>query len=295
MLSVITATFNKLELSQDYLSSLEANPPDEPWEIIWVDDGSTDGTRDWLQNLPAPRHRVIFNNQNLGYAASNNRGAQIAQGEILVLLNNDLVLTPGWYKPMIASLTSIKHVGMVGNIQIQPKTGRIDHAGVIFDLVGLPDHHLKNRGLRAAKGAGHFFNATTAACCMIRRDVFLSVGGFDERYQNGCEDLDLCLRLQAQGYRHWVDYHSVVHHHVSSSPGRKTREQDNLRLFLSEWGSVTRTWGERDWPKNYLSRHLWSPARLNGPKTLDALLRLLRFRKGPSAWAEKIRSQILSD
>ena len=291
--SIVTAVYNRLDLTREFWRSLEQHPPPEPWEIIWVDDGSTDGTREWLQSLPAPRHRVILNEANLGYAAANNRAAAAATGEILALLNNDLVLTPGWFGPMAAALNADSLTGVVGNIQLQPATGRIDHAGLIFDLAGLPDHHLKNRRPGAARGPGGFFHAASAACWLVRKPTFLTAGGFNERYRNGCEDVDLCLRLGARGFRHWVDYRSVVWHHVSSSPGRKSGENANLRAFLQTWGQRTTAWGEQDWPRSYLSRHLWSPARLNGPKTCDALLRLLRLRHGSSAWAEHRRQQLL--
>ena len=111
MLSIVTAVYNKLELAQAYWRSLLACPPPEPCEIIWVDDGSTDVTRDWLRTLPAPRHRVILNDRNLAFAASNNRGVQLASGSMIALLNNDLLLTPGWFEQMAQSLASIDRIG----------------------------------------------------------------------------------------------------------------------------------------------------------------------------------------
>ena len=81
------------------VDSLRATvPAGLSFELILVDDGSTDGTRDWLAGLRAP-FRVLLNERNRGYAVSNNRGASAARGEILAFLNNDLVLTPGWLQP----------------------------------------------------------------------------------------------------------------------------------------------------------------------------------------------------
>lgn len=293
MLSIITATFNKLELSQAYLASLEANPPLKPWELIWVDDGSTDGTRDWLHTLPSSRHRVLLNERNLGYAASNNRGASQARGEVLALLNNDLVLTPDWFEPLSQSLSAAPDIGLVGNVQVSPATGLIDHAGVVFDLIGTPIHRLKNRPQRALNGDGVFSRAVTAACWLVHKDVFLKAGGFDEAYLNGGEDFDLSLRLGQAGYRHWVDYRSVIWHHVSSSPGRKARDLENQARFLRQWGHLTSTWGQTDWPRAYLSRILRNPKQLNATKTADALLRLLRLKHGDSAWAAQRREKLM--
>jgi GT2 family glycosyltransferase len=292
--SIITAVYNKLEYSRKFHESLTEYPPACDWSLIWIDNGSTDGTREWLKSLSPNRNRVVFNDQNLGYAAGNNIGAGISEGDVLILLNNDLILTANWLEPLLHSLKSIERVGMIGNIQLQPATGRIDHAGICYDLLGLSDHYLKGRRLSAACRPGRFSTAVTAACCMIRRDLFLSVGGFDERYRNGCEDVDLCLRLGQKGYRHWVDYRSVVYHHVSSSPGRRDHDLQNQALFLQRWGHLTSKWGRQDWPRNYLSRHLHNPARLNGTKTLDAILRLLRLKHGDSKWAAQMRQRILA-
>jgi GT2 family glycosyltransferase len=293
MLSIVTATWNNLAYSKPYLESLLAHPPPAPWELVWVDDGSTDGTRDWLRGLPAARHRVLLNEHNLGFAGANNRGANMARGDVLALLNNDLVLTSGWCAPMLESLGTIAKVGAVGNVQLDAKTGRVDHAGVCFNLVGTGEHHLRGSS-RPPPGPGAFHPAVTAACLLIRRDVFFAHQGFDENYRNGCEDLDLCLRLSGRGFRHWVDHRSVIHHHVSASRGR--REGDlNLRRFLQTWGEKTHRIGQAQWPRHYLRKYLHQPSRYNPIKVMDALLRLARLRDGDSAWAARQRRRLLGD
>ncbi len=327
-ISIITALYNRLGLTQTFWLSLQKYPPTLQWEIIWIDDGSTDGTRQWLNDLdvwscelgavslepqslgdsvsanrasliahgsnPPQRLQVIFNDKNLGYAANNNLGAKAAQGDVLVFLNNDLVLTEGWFEPMARALASSVDIGVVGNVQLQPATGLIDHAGIIFNLIGLPEHHLRARRAEVVKGAGAFHRGASAACWMVRRDVFLESGGFDEGYRNGGEDVDFCLRLADRGFRHWVSYESRVWHHVSSSPGRHDREQANLALFLSEWGERTALWGQVDWPGFYLSRHRHHWLRLNLVKTIDALLRLAGLRQGDSKWAAARRRAVLA-
>src|SRR5687768_5896427 len=94
-LSVVIPLYNCLPLTQAMLASLQATVPgDVSHEILFIDDGSTDGTRDWLATLHDPRIKVLLNERNLGYGASNNRAAAIARGEFLALLNNDLFLLP---------------------------------------------------------------------------------------------------------------------------------------------------------------------------------------------------------
>src|SRR5690606_16827548 len=83
------------------------------------------------------------------------------------------------------------------------------------------------------------YPAVTAACCAIRRERFLDVGGFDEAFRNGFEDVDLCLRLtRDRGLHHYVANQSVVRHHVAASRGRDRSpvQRENLRLFLARWG-----------------------------------------------------------
>jgi hypothetical protein len=139
--SFIIPLYNCLPLTQAMVASLRATlPRDLACEIILVDDGSTDGTRVWLGTLAAP-FRPVFNEGNLGYAAANNRGAEIARGEFLALLNNDLVLTPGWLEPMLALHRRLgPRAGLIGNVQRAVRTGAVDHAGIFINAKGKPEH-----------------------------------------------------------------------------------------------------------------------------------------------------------
>src|SRR5206468_659098 len=113
------------------LASLQATlPANLTHEIIFVDDGSTDGTREWLATLREPI-RVVLNERNLGYAMANNHAAATARGELLVLLNNDLVLQPHWLEPMLATHAALdERAGIVGNLQLNARTRELDHAGI---------------------------------------------------------------------------------------------------------------------------------------------------------------------
>ena len=179
--SFIIPIFNQLAYTQACLSSLRATlPPGLSHEIILVDDASTDGSRDFLREL-APPHIVLLNERNLGYAAANNRGARIAQGEFLALLNNDLVLQPGWFEPMLAAFTQHSRAGLVGNIQLAADTGEVDHAGVIFRDGGYPVHYREPLAGAQSRGPYVEFPAVTAACCLVRREWFLRAGGRGSR------------------------------------------------------------------------------------------------------------------
>ena len=278
-LSLVIPTLNCLAQTQEFLSSLEANKPNVPYEVIVVDNASTDGTRELLPTLGKP-FRTILLNERRSYAANNNHAARLARGEILALLNNDLVLTPNWLTPMLDLIESSQRVGAVGNVQIQPKTGLIDHAGVSFDLGGIPFHIRKNRK-RIPSGSYRECNAVTGACMLIRRDLFLAMNGFNENYKNSSEDIDLCVRLRLAGYRILVSHESRIYHQVSSSPGRFDHVGTNTALFLSEWQDVTASWGQREWASEYFhryARHFWKMTPANVVKALSLLRkeRLLR-------------------
>ena len=243
------------------LASLQATLPSGlPYEIIFVDDGSTDGTREWLATLTDPAIRVVLNEKNLGYAAANNRGAALARGEFLALLNNDLVLTPGWLEPMLKVHAGLgTRAGLMGNVQLNASTGQIDHSGIIIDLHCKPEHD------RAMPWTCRFRTtrrvaAVTGACVLIRSDLWWQLGGFDEGFINGGEDIDLCLRARATGRINAVALRSIVHHHISASPGRKLRGEENSFKLTLKWHDELVQLATPGWCRHLLKKQ-WTTLR----------------------------------
>lgn len=295
-ISVVIPLFNCLPLTQAMLASLKATfPAGISYEIILVDDGSTDGTREWLETLratagqnpphPAPLH-VLLNEHNLGYAGANNRAAALARGEFLALLNNDLVLQPGWLEPMLAAHASLHaRAGLIGNVQLDVKTGAVDHAGLVVNLTGKPVHDraapsLFSRWLRPVRRVP----AVTGACVLIEHALWRQLGGFDENYRNGGEDIDLCFRARAAGRINAVALRSVVRHHVSSSPGRKARDEQNSRRLARRWGTelvAAADDGTRTWCRTYLSHALALPESREYRLALAACAFLAHARRNP--------------
>ena len=271
-ISVCIPTYNTLALTRKCLDSLLRTGAGLLDEVIVVDDLSTDGTREYLATLRPP-FKIILNDARRGYARNNNLAVRQARNEIVCLLNADTVLRPRWARPMLDVFDSAATVGMVGNIQWNPQTGRFDHMGIYWTDDLVPKHFGKEWWFVPFPGARQW-PAVSAACCMIRKDVFLAAGGFDEGYRNGYEDIDLCLRLGRQGFRHLVVGQSRIHHRVSSSPGRHDNDQQNRSRFLSRWGQTLQ--GNSSWRMtmldgiNYLVRYADRPWRYNGAKLITA-------------------------
>ena len=287
-LSVVTPLYNCLPLSRAMLESLHASiPPRISYEVILVDDGSTDGTREWLAGLKAP-YRVVLNDRNQGFAGSTNRGAAVARGEVLALLNNDLVLSPGWLGPMLFVLRLLgRRAGLVGNVQLNASTLEVDHAGIYVDEKCKPQHDRRPPSLaqRTLRPIRPVF-ALTGACLVVWTETWRRLGGFDEGYRNGCEDIDMCLRAEQVGLVNAVALGSTVLHHVSSSPGRKANDEVNSRRLFLRWRDRLAFEACREWTWEYFTRLLADPRDF--PDNWDALLTalyLMRLRRVPPAVA----------
>jgi len=232
--SIIIPVFNRVEFTKHCISQLLKNTQYNDYEIIVVDNGSTDGTQRYLSSL-GEKIKVHRNDDNLGFAKACNQGAKLASGQYLIFLNNDTIPQGKWLTEMIDLAKSDKEVGIVGSKLLYPN-GRIQHAGIVFMENGLPVHIYRG----AAADAPYVnqcreFRAVTGACLLICRDLYQQVGGFDEAFLNGCEDVDLCLRVGELGKKVIYCPASEVIHFESVTPNRLEHYQENRKLFLTRW------------------------------------------------------------
>lgn len=288
--SFLIPLYNCLPLTQAMLASLrETLPPGLDFEVIFVDDGSTDGTRAWLQSLPAPC-RTILHEKNLGFAAACNRGAAAAAGEFLFFLNNDLVLLPHWLEPMLAAFDRFPATGCVGNVQLNHATGDVDHAGIFFNHQGKPAHDTGLPWSSRWPGwpAYRPVDALTGACFGIRREVWRQLGGFDEGFVNGSEDIDLCLRATAAGLRHCVALRSIVRHHISASAGRKLRDEQNTYRLVQRWQERIAALAARDWSRRQVIIHADQSGVFDYATVQAALAHLLGLSAPPAPVREGV-------
>lgn len=233
--SIIIPVYNGLADTRRCFSALAANTDVASYQVIVVDNASSDGTPEFLWSLGGDV-QIITNSSNLGFAKACNQGARVARGRYLVFLNNDTIPQAGWLSALVSLADAEPDAAIVGSKLLYPGTNRIQHAGIVFGPLREPYHIYQNiEADHPAVNQVEEFNAVTAACMLVRSKVFFDAGQFDEKYVNGYEDIDLCLKVRALGYRILYTPGSVLYHAEFSTPGRKDHQAQNLALFLSRW------------------------------------------------------------
>jgi O-antigen biosynthesis protein len=209
------------------------------FEVVVVDNGSTN--RRALSAIA--RHTVnrVDYSETFNYSRANNIGVAAANGEILVLLNNDTeVVQEDWLEQLLFFMDD-PNVSVVGPRLLYPN-GTVQHAGVALGMRGTADHVL--RGL-PADADGYFgslvcsreVSAVTFACAMMRRNDYLAAGGLEELFHSHYQDVDMCLRLRSGGKQIVFTPHATLLHHESATRGSKYDTMDRM-LLLDRWGTT---------------------------------------------------------
>lgn len=241
--SIIIPVFNKIEYTSKCLQSIVKNTHGIDYEVIIVDNNSTDGTKAFLKQLDGDV-TIITNPENKGFAKSNNQAADKAKGNFLVFLNNDTEVQKNWLPPLLETIQANPDAGAVGAKLLFPD-GTLQHAGVIIieqknKKTILPRHvFIKENPEKLPVNYPMVFQAVTAACLMIKKADFHKAGGFDEGYWNGCEDVDLCFKLRQMEKKIVYQPESVVIHHESKSGyQRKVAIQKNNARLREKWTGI---------------------------------------------------------
>jgi len=235
--SIVIPVLNKLEFTRQCLDRIWLHTGEAlPYEVIVVDNGSSDGTAEWF--AAQTRHNLHYhrNASNLGFAKGNNIGASLSRGRYLLFLNNDTLVRPGWMAEMLRVMQSDPAMGIVGLKQLFPYTNSIYHTGVVFAPGGIPQHlypHLDAALPQVNKERE--YQAVNGACMLIPRALFEECGGFDEAYLNGYEDTDLCMNVRQRGRKVVCCTSAFIYHYAQISEGRTADDDRNAALFASRW------------------------------------------------------------
>jgi len=234
--SIITPTWNKVEFLKQMMESIEKNTS-WPFELIVVDNDSMDGTQDYILNAGFKMDgQFLKNEENMGFAIPNNQAVKVAKGNFICFLNNDTIVTKGWLTAMMNVFTEEKAVGIVGARLIHPGKGTIQHAGVMEFKSGVPDHiYFKKPMDYPPAMIRKTYPFVTGACLVTPKALFEEIGGFDEQFWCGWEDMDYCQKVRQKGYRIYYEPTSLVYHYESRTEGRYSKEGSNFSLYVSRW------------------------------------------------------------
>ena len=249
LVSVIIPTRDRAELLATCLDGLRHRTHYEALEIIVVDNESSEPATLALLRSSAedPRVRILRMPGPFNFSAFNNDAVAAANGEIVVLLNNDVdVIQPGWLKEMVSHAVR-PDVGAVGAKLIHAN-GTVQHAGVVLGVGGVANHY----GYRAPRDAIGYFglystvrsvSAVTGACLAIRREVYIEVGGLNATdLKVAFNDVDFCLRVRQHGYRNVFTPFAELYHLKSASRGSDL-DPDKIERFRHECNYMMCEWG----------------------------------------------------
>lgn len=219
-------------------------------EIVVVENNSTESkTFAYYEELEKnPIVKVVTWKEAFNYSAINNYGAGFCSGEYLLLLNNDVeVITPNWIEEMLM-FAQRKDVGAVGARLLYPD-GTLQHGGIILGLGGIAGHaqfgiDREDPGYASRISFAQDLSACTAACLLVRKELFDQIDGFDEGLAVAFNDVDFCLRIREKGYLIICTPYAELYHYESKSrgyedtPEKQQRFQEEIALMKARWGDA---------------------------------------------------------
>jgi GT2 family glycosyltransferase len=209
LVSIIVVTFNNAKDIRACLDSLRAQTYG-PVEIIVFDNASTDGTVDSIRSVYS-EVELVESQVNIGFAAANNRAVSLAQGDFLAFLNPDATVEPDWLLPLLRVLQSDGTVGAITpSLVFADAPDTLNACGNKVHLSGIT--YCREYGKPATDGPPEEVGAISGAAFVMRKNLFLKIGGFEERFFLYFEDTDLSLRLRCTGLRCMAVPHSRVRH-----------------------------------------------------------------------------------
>jgi GT2 family glycosyltransferase len=237
--SIVMLSWNAAEYTRIAVESIRAHTR-YPHEIVVVDNGSEAPTLAVLDELESEHGvRVVRNGRNLGFGQGMNIGMAHARGDVIVILNNDVVVTDGWLEDLVGALETRRTVGCTA-----PRSNKVASEQIVN--VQYPDletmHRFAEERRRAQRGRGYVAQRVVGFCLCLDREVIDAVGGFDPLYGIGnYEDDDLCVRVRGAGWQIFVCDDVFIHHFGSVS--FKANALDYRALMYANWDAFRAKWG----------------------------------------------------
>lgn len=245
--SLIVPTRDQVGLLRTCMEGLLGNTDYPDLEIIVVDNQSSDpAALEYLAQLPALGVKVLAHPYPFNYSTINNRAVELANGELIGLVNNDIeIIEPDWLKEMVSQAIR-PGVGAVGAKLLWPN-GMVQHGGVVVGINGLAAHtgnnlHQDDPGYLGMNQLARQQSAVTAACLLLRKSLYQALGGLDERaFPVAFNDVDLCLKIQQSGLNLiWTPFAQLIHAESASRGKDQTREklaraQREQQGFIERW------------------------------------------------------------
>lgn len=225
-LAIIILNWNGLEIMKKFLPSVVQSTTSPAVRLIVADNGSTDGSAEWLETA-YPSVEVIRFKENYGFAGGYDRAIRMVDMEYVLLLNSDVETPQGWWQPLLAFMDTNPAAGAV-----QPKIlsyrdkGSFEHAGAaggLLDRLGYP--YARGRVLfRVERDEGQYDSReavpvawASGAAMLVRRKAYIEAGGLDRNFFAHMEEIDLCWRMRLKGYGIFALSDSVVYHYGGGS------------------------------------------------------------------------------
>ncbi len=247
LVSILIPTYNHVDDLDKCIKSIINKSTYKNYEIIIIENNSDEETFRYYETLKQyPQIKVVvYKTDKFNYSAINNYGAQYANGEHLIFLNNDVeIISEDWIQEMLM-YSQREDIGIVGAKLYYPDD-TIQHAGVTLGIGGVAGHLFKyfdrnNPGYFGRAIIASNYSCVTFACAMMKRRIFDEMGGLDESFEVAFNDVDMCMRVASAGYLNCFTPYAELYHYESKSRGLEDNEekikrfQGEIKRFHARW------------------------------------------------------------